>query len=427
MGLYGSLRTSASGMAAQSNRISSVADNIANSNTTGYKRSGIEFATLVLQNGGDDYQSGSVKSNTQNYISQQGAIVSTTRWSNVGIQGDGFFVVQNAGGQTFLTRAGAFTPTTGDGYLENAAGMRLMGYSLANGSNPPVVINGTAGLEQIQLSSLALQSSPSTEGYFKANMPINQADGTRTPDVATANRPSANPTAANAQPSTPATSLEVFDNVGNSVTLDIYATRVDDDTWEIAVFDAAERAPGGTFPYASGPLQSDDFDFDATGKLTTSPANLAFTIPNGAGFVLDMSQLSAKAAAYNPDAGRNGNAPSEVIGYDISDDGILSAVYDNGSRVATYRIPLASVPSADRLSVQAGNTYSVTQESGDFSIGYPSQDGRGTIEGYSLEQSNVDLANELTIMIESQRNYTANSKVFQTSAELMDVLVNLQR
>ena len=90
MGLFSSMRTSASGMNAQSNRISSVADNIANSNTTGYKRSGIEFSTLVLAQGGSNYQSGSVNSNTQYYITQQGAQLSTSRWSNISVNGDGF-------------------------------------------------------------------------------------------------------------------------------------------------------------------------------------------------------------------------------------------------------------------------------------------------------------------------------------------------
>lgn len=422
-------------MAAQSNRISSVADNIANSNTAGYKRSAIEFSTLVLSQGGDDYQSGSVKSNTQYYITQQGAIASTTRWSNVGIEGDGFFMVQDAGGQTFLTRAGSFVPTTSDGYLQNAGGLRLMGYSLANGATPPLVINGTAGLEPIQLSALALQSSPSTQGAFRANLPVNAgASGAATPVVTGTGLPSANQAAAT--PTKGPTSLVVYDNLGNSVTLDVYVTRATNtapaaDTWEVTVFNAAQRTPGGTFPYGtagSAPLATTNVTFDASGNLlSTSAQSLTVPVPNGASMSLDLSTLSAKAAPYDPDAEVNGNAPSQVIGYDISEDGTLSAVYENGSRVETFRIPLATVPSPDKLAPQAGNTFLTTQESGDFKMGFASEGGRGTIQGYALEQSNVDLANELTTMIESQRNYTANSKVFQTSAELMDVLVNLQR
>ena len=105
----------------------------------------------------------------------------------------------------------------------------------------------------------------------------------------------------------------------------------------------------------------------------------------------------------------------------------MFAIYETGARVATYKIPLATVPSPDKMSVQPGNVFLTTQDSGDMSLGFANEGGRGGIAGFTLEQSNVDLANELTTMIESQRNYTANSKVFQTSAELMDVLVNLSR
>lgn len=430
MGLYSSMRTSASGMNAQSNRISSVADNIANSNTTGYKRSGIEFSTMVLSQGGGDYQSGSVNSKTQYHITQQGAQLPTSRWSNASINGAGFFVVQNPQGQTFFTRAGAFVPTEGQGYLENAAGMRLMGYPIVDGQMPPPVLNGIAGLQQITLSSLAMQSTPSSAGRFEANLPINLDDGTPTPVVAAANLPSDNEATGAATPTKGPTSMQVIDNVGNTRVLDIYATRTGADTWEIAVFDASGRAAGADFfPYtAASVMGSDEFQFDASGNLDTSgPTSLSFTIIDGAPFTLDLSTLSAKAAPYAPEALANGNAPSAVKEFQIDQDGTLYAVYETGSRVATYKIPLADVPSPDMMSVQPGVVFLATQDSGDFSIGFAQEGGLGRIDGFSTEQSTVDLASELTTMIEAQRNYTANSKVFQTSAELMDVLVNLQR
>lgn len=429
MGLYSSMRTSASGMNAQSNRISSVADNIANSNTTGYKRSSIEFSTMVLSQGGGDYQSGSVNSQTQYYITQQGAQLPTSRWSNASINGSGFFVVQDAGGQTYFTRAGAFVPTEGDGYLENAAGMRLMGYPIMNGQLPPPVLNGTAGLQTITLSSLALQSTPSTAGTFKSNLPINQDDGTATPAVTVgANLPSSNLNTAT--PTKGPTSMQVIDNVGNLRVLDIYATRTGADTWEIAVFDSSGRASGADFfPYSAASALGDvELQFDSSGNLDMSgPTSLTLNIINGAPFTLDLSTMSAKAAPYAPDAKANGNAPSAVKEFDIAEDGTLYAVYETGARVATYKIPLADVPSPDKMSVQPGVVFLATQGSGDFTVGFAQEGGFGRIDGYSVEQSTVDLASELTTMIEAQRNYTANSKVFQTSAELMDVLVNLQR
>jgi flagellar hook protein FlgE len=112
---------------------------------------------------------------------------------------------------------------------------------------------------------------------------------------------------------------------------------------------------------------------------------------------------------------------------DIDDDGTLYAVFDNGQRLQAYKIPLANVPSPDRLKPEPGNVYSLAVDSGDMLIGFAGAGGFGSISSGALEQSTVDLATELTTMIESQREYTANSKVFQTGADLMDVLVNLKR
>ncbi len=112
---------------------------------------------------------------------------------------------------------------------------------------------------------------------------------------------------------------------------------------------------------------------------------------------------------------------------DIADDGTVYAVFENGARRATYRIPLATVPSVDQLTPQSGNVYSVSDRSGDVIVGFPESGSFGSIRSGALEQSNVDLATELTAMIESQRSYTANSKVFQTGSEILDVLVNLKR
>ena len=92
-----------------------------------------------------------------------------------------------------------------------------------------------------------------------------------------------------------------------------------------------------------------------------------------------------------------------------------------------YKIPLAKVPSPDNLTPSTGNVYSISSTSGDLLVGTPNVGGFGSLVSGALEQSTVDLGAELTSMIEAQRNYTANSKVFQTGSELIDVLVNLKR
>jgi flagellar hook protein FlgE len=137
------------------------------------------------------------------------------------------------------------------------------------------------------------------------------------------------------------------------------------------------------------------------------------------------SQLATDYTVLNAEV--NGNAPSEVDRVEIADDGTLYAVFQNGARMATYQIPLATVPSPDNLQALAGNVFAPSVNSGDMTIGFAGEGGLGSMVSGALEQSTVDIASELTAMIESERNYTANSKVFQTGSELMDVVVNLKR
>ncbi len=404
-------------MAAQANRLSTVADNIANSSTTGYKRASTEFSSILLESG-SEYLSGSVKTNVRYGISEQGAFSYTTSSTDLAVNGNGFFIVSNTNGQSFLTRAGSFVKN-GDGDLVNAAGYRLMGYSLAGGA-PTVVANSFDGLEVVNIGNLALQANPSALGTLFVNLPSNATV------VAAADLPSANAATATY---TAKTSLVAYDNLGNEVVLDVYASKTAADTWEIAVFDQAE-ATGGGFPYTAGPLVDDTLDFDpTTGQLDGgSPTGLSVPIPNGATLALDMSQSSQLAADYMVlEATVNGNAPSAVERVEISDDGIVYAVFENGARIATYQVPLATVSSPDNLKPLAGNVFAPGIDSGDVQIGFAGSGALGTIVSSALEQSTVDIASELTTMIESQRNYTVNSKVFQTGADLMDVLVNLKR
>jgi flagellar hook protein FlgE len=418
MGLYSMMRTSASGMAAQANRLGTVADNIANSATAGYKRASAEFSSLILESGGAEYVSGSVETSIRHFNGEQGAFKFTTSSTDLAVKGNGFFIVQGAGGQTYLTRAGSFV-RDGDGDLINAAGFKLMGYSLAAGA-PNVVTNGIGGLEPVNIGDFALQADPSSAGHIYVNLPSNGNV------IAAADLPSANAAAATYNGKT---SLVTYDNLGNEVTLDVYASKTAASTWEIAVYDHAAAGAGGGFPYSSAALGTTTLTFDGQGQFAAaSPTSLSLNIPNGAAFTLDLSQSSQLATDYTVlSAGVNGNAPSGVDHVEIADDGNMYAVFENGQRRAVYRIPLANVPSPENLEALAGNVFGLGSDSGDMQIGFAGSSGFGTMVAGALEQSTVDLASELTNMIESERNYTANSKVFQTGAELMDVLVNLKR
>ena len=420
MSLYGMMRTGVSGMNAQANRLSTVADNIANSGTTGYKRSSTEFSSLIIPSVTGNYTSGGVTTTIRSSISQQGDLKYTSSGSDLAINGDGFFVVQNSSGTPYLTRAGSFVPD-GEGRLVNAAGYYLMGYSFANGPPSPTA-NGFGGLEMVSIAQEELIAVPSTQGLFTANLPVDAAAVTNPALLPSANGAGATPTQK--------ASLVVYDNLGSEVMLDIHYTKTGANTWEVAVFNQAGAAPGAPFPYAAGSLLTTaTLTFNGTtGALTSPAAGINIAVPNGAAFNLDISKMTQLGMEYTElRVEANGNAPSGIESVEIGSDGTMYAQYKNGSFRELYRIPLANVQSPDMLTALPGNLYTPSANSGDLQMGFPGTGGLGSMISGALENSNVDIAEELTNMIESQRSYTANSKVFQTGADLMDILVNLKR
>lgn len=424
MGLYGVMRTGVSGMNAQSSKLGTVADNIANSNTTGYKRAASEFSSLVLSQGSGTYNSGSVEAHTKYAITDQGALSYTTSSLDLAVEGNGFFVVSDKDSGELLTRAGSFVPTD-EGYLINTAGYYLQGYPVSNGATPEPVANGLGGMERINISQNRLEAVPTDEATLWANVPED------TTIVAAADLPSTN--AATAIYSAK-TSLVVYDNLGNEVTLDVYYSKVTetvaDSDWEVAIYNAADAAAGGGFPYSSAALSTQTVTFDVTtGDLTAaSPTVINVTVPNGGTFDIDLEQSTYLAADFTvTEVNANGNAPSSVEDVEFDENGVLYALYSNGDRRAIYQIPLADVASPDKLTPVSGNLYRVSSDSGDVRVGFPGEGGLGNLVVGALESSNVDLASELTSMIESQRGYTANSKVFKAGSDLLEELVNLVR
>ncbi len=418
MSIFGIMRTGVSGMAAQGSKLGAVSDNIANVNTVGYKRASTEFSSLISEGNHSEYNSGGVETTTRYAISDEGLIMGSTSKTDLAIKGNGFFVVTDAGGTPYMTRAGAFVKN-GSQELVNSAGFYLMGYPIQNG-DPTVVANSLDGLERINLANVAYEANPTESGTLKGVLDSNATV------IAPGTLPSDN--VAGSTYSSKA-SIVSYDNLGNKKFLDVYMAKTGTapDTWQAVVFDQATATAGG-FPYAGGPLANVALAFGPTGQLTTAPANFTIAIPGGATATIDFSQVSQVATGETAlELAVDGNAPSAVESVDIAEDGTVYAVFENGARRATYRIPLATVPSPDQLTPQSGNVYSVNNMSGDVIVGFPESGSFGSIRSGALEQSNVDLATELTAMIESQRSYTANSKVFQTGSEILDVLVNLKR
>ncbi|MDB5641087.1 MAG: flagellar basal body FlaE domain protein [Hyphomicrobiales bacterium] len=415
MSLFGSMRTAASGMNAQASRLGTVSDNIANVNTTGYKQASAEFETMLSQTSTSDYTSGGVITNVRNLTAEQGSLRGTSSATDLAINGNGYFVVSNDSGANFLTRAGSFVPDA-SGNLVNTAGYKLMGYPL--GGSVSTGVAGLGGTTAINIGQLALSATPSTAATFTANLPSQAAIS----DPATLPSVNTNPATVTGK-----SSLVAYDNLGAPVTLDVYFNKLDDNKWEVSVYNKADAAPGGGFPYATAALSTSEVDFNPANGSVSSGASVALAVPNGGALTIDLSKTTQLAAPYSViDTQMNGNSPSAVQKVEIDDDGVLYSVYENGTRNAAYKIPLANVRSPENLTQISGNVFAESSGSGNVVIGDAKTGGLGKINSSTLEQSTVDLASELTAMIESQRGYTANSKVFQTSAELVDVLVNLK-
>ena len=450
MSIFGTMKTSVSGMNAQANRLGTVGDNIANSSTVGYKRASTAFSSLVLPSTQGSYSSGGVETNVRYSIAEQGGIQYTTSSTDLAIQGEGFFIVSDPNGSPFLTRAGSFQKDP-NGFLTNTAGYKLMGYPY--GSNPPAaVVNGFNGLEEININDFGLVSSPSTKGSFPANLD-------KGADVVPAgSRPSDNDPTAATPPTisyTNKASLTGYDHAGSKVLYDFYYTKTGTNEWEVSVYRQDQSTNGG-FPYNATPIadlvkSTATLRFDPnTNKLAAGdyvpeqpgppvvPAKgsdkaISFTDTlDGATppqeITIDLSDMTQFASAFTPGKGIiDGNAPSPISDVEIGGDGLVTAVYQDGGRRPIYQVALATVPAIDKLKPQNGNVYLPTNDSGVVTIGFPESGSFGQIYSGALESSNVDIAGELTEMIEAQRVYTANSKVFQTGSDLMDVLINLKR
>ena len=245
---------------------------------------------------------------------------------------------------------------------------------------------------------------------------------------------SANLPSANTASSTysEATSLVVYDNLGGAHTINLYFTNTGtnaagNDTWEVDAFDASKASASGGFPYSSGPLATGTLTFNSTTGALSSGSPLTFTVPGGQQMNLDLSNMTQLATSFNVTAATaNGNAPSAVSGVSFATNGSLTLNFANGTSIPAYNIPLANVVSPDNLTSVSGGAYQATSASGPVYTGTAGGAGFGSIESSSLESSTVDLATELTNMIQAQSAYEANSKVFQTGADILDILNGLK-
>jgi flagellar hook protein FlgE len=433
LSLYSAFYAGVSGLNAQSNAMATVADNITNVNTVGYKAVDSQFVTLVTDGRTDQtYTSGGVQLAPRSLISKQGLLQASSGSNDLGIQGNGFFVTKTdspTGNSIAFTRAGSFAPDD-QGYLKNSAGFYLQGWKLdANGA---YANNGTtSNLQSVRLSDLSGTAAPTTKIELRANVQS-------TTPLYAGTYASGDMAAGTATPAF-SRSLQVYDGQGNAHNLTLGMVRTDANTWQAEVY--ADPKTDVTAP--DGLLASGTMKFKADGSLdvaNSSPALFGSLSPswtNGAasqpiklnlgtdGGMDGMTQFASASGtiAQTIDGGLSGS----VASVDISKSGVVSAVFADGTKRAVFQLPLATFANPDGLTRLPGNGFTVSGESGNMLLNAAGTVGAGTVQEGVLEQSNVDLAGEFTNMIRFQRAYSASSKIITTVDEMLQEISNLKR
>jgi flagellar hook protein FlgE len=448
MSVYGALYSGVSGLAANSNALGMISDNITNVNTVGYKTTKARFSTLVTEGESrTNYSAGGVQSTPQTLVSGQGLLQASSSATDLSIMGNGFFVVSGSPSDGLdsasiqFTRAGSFFPDD-DGFLRNTAGLYLKGWPLDDNGQPPPNLSNLSTLETINISGLTGTAAATTSvglgGKLQTSQVLNPLE-----TGYTVNDMMDYVTSAGATGIKPdfLRDVQVYDSQGgaHTITMTMMKSSAADNQWHVELFDAA---PGGAGAIASGELV---FNPDGSLKLTGVPAtSAALTAPipgidwnNGSalsnitfnwgsdGKADGFAQYDSTSTLASPSV--NGAVFGNVIGVEITKEGTVIAQFDNGLAKPVYQLPIATFQNADGLKRATGNSYTQSDQSGNFSLQQAGTGGAGMIAPSNLEASTVDLAHEFTNLITVQRAYSASTKVITTADEMLDELNRLKR
>ncbi len=419
----GSFSAGLSGLNANGAYLSVIGNNLANINTVGFKASSVTFQDLVSQTVGgssvNPMQVGlGVTTGAISPVFSQGAIENTREATNVAIQGNGFFVVRGAGGNSY-TRAGNFTFDS-SGKLVTPDGQYVQGYTQTNATTGAIVTTGQTG--DITVPPGVLRAPQATSSFFTRT---NLSAGAATADTFT-------------------TAVQIYDSLGAPHMATVtYTKQATAGTWNYDVTVPGAEITGGTTgtPLSVG---TGTVVFDASGVLTTvngaPAADVTITTPtwkNGAAAnVMSWDLVDANGTgsltgfveeSANGSIDQNGSAPGQIDDISITADGTIMATFGAGQTVAIAQLALATFNNPKGLLKLGSSRYGESQAAGIANVGVAGAGGRGTLIGSALEGSNVDIAQEFTNMILAQRGYQANSKTITVSDELLVETLALKR
>ena len=446
--------TGLAGLNSNSQGLNVVGNNLANLNTVGFKASSISFSDVlgqVFSTPGTE-QSGSITHvGLGSHVSgiravfSQGGVQASNNPLDVAIQGKGLIIVNDGSNATgYYSRAGNMHLDSG-GHLVSEQGFYVQGYV----RNPSTgAIDPNDGLRNITVPSGLMPASPTTEFEVGMNLDANAASGSQF-----------------------TTSMQLYDSLGkpHTATLvlqkEVTGTDVLTTKWRFDITIPNNQVAGAdpddtnklslfTGEAATNPPAAGALVFDENGQLTSAyvgadPVSLpalanlrvppdGVTLPelsNGA--TLSASTWRLLSATGTPNvttfasaneinlSNQNGAAPGNLLSVSIQADGKLAGVFSNGKTMNIAQMVLADFSNLDGLITQGGGLFTESPASGAAHLGVPGEGGRGRLMSGALEQSNVDLATELTKIITYQRGYQANARIITATDQILQETMNL--
>jgi flagellar hook protein FlgE len=438
MSLFGALNTAVSGLSAQSAAFGNISENVANSQTTGYKEVDTNFIDYLTTSTATDNEPGSVTALPSYTNNVQGTITQSSDPLAVAISGQGFFAVSETAGatsngstsfnpQTFYTQAGDFQMNDSD-YLVNGAGQYLQGWTV----NPQTGVADQSTLAPIQITQTQYNPVPTSTINLAANLPATPA--TNTPV---------------------SSQIQVYDSLGNAQTLTLGWTQNSANDWTVTItsptaspttlgtaevqFGAASASdnPAGTVPAGTiGSFGTLTGGVTATTYAADQPASLTLTTDFGSGTQTINLNMGAfgEANGVTQFAGttysqgsltQNGVAPGAFTGISITTGGDVVANYNNGQTETVAQIPITTFAAPDSLQSQNGQAFTATTNSGSAITQAEDTNGAGSLVIGSVESSNVDIATQFSDLIIAQQAYGANAKVVTTADQLLQTTINM--
>lgn len=433
MTISSSLNAGVAGLQSNATRLASISDNIANSSTFGYKRVSTDFQSMVISSSGATYSAGGVRATTQRLIDERGPLVASANATDLAVRGRGMLPVAqaadvevgNGDSQMYLTTTGSFR-TDADGYLRSDSGLVLLGWpALPDGTVPVFPRDTSDGLEPIQINVNQFSGEPTTKMTLGVNLPATDTEAGSTGDVQNL-------------------SIEYFDNLGTSESINATFTPTvptsgSSDEWTMQLTDSAQdgavigeyvltfdtsRTAGGTLSAVSS-VSGGAYD-PANGTIVVNVEGGPIEI--NIGEIGDSNGLTQLSDSFAPVAiTKDGFPVGNMTGVEVDANGYVHAYFNNGITRTIYQVPLVDLPNPNGMVALDNQTYLPSPDSGSYFLWDAGDGPTGDIVSFAREESAVDVAGELTAMIQTQRAYSSNAKVIQTVDEMLQETTNIKR